>query len=139
MATHSFPVIIEVEETALGPVMKILHKTPGVIKFHVDMDGLGKKKKPHGNGGKARKKNCVDPVLIAVKQKHHNLVTRQQLAALYAEAGGTAGATNSFIPRCKAGKWLTPVGDKFKVGPKGEERIKKYLAKQAEAAEASAQ
>lgn len=33
-----FPIMIEVEESAVGPVLRILNKTPGVAHFHLNLD-----------------------------------------------------------------------------------------------------
>jgi hypothetical protein len=43
-----FPIHIEVEELAVGRVMRMLNGMPGVAKMHLDMEG---QKKSHLNGG----------------------------------------------------------------------------------------
>src|SRR5262245_13653027 len=51
-----FGMTIEVEEIAVGRVMRLLNATPGVAKFHLDMD---REKKPVGrpNGHSAPRKS----------------------------------------------------------------------------------
>ena len=39
-----FPILLEIEEPALGKVLKTLRDMPGVAKLHLDLDGAGKKK-----------------------------------------------------------------------------------------------
>ena len=140
MASHSFPVIIEVEETALGPIMKLLHRTPGVIAFHVDMEGLGKKVKPNGKaGGKkySRSRNVVDPVLAEVSKRKGGAVTLNQFLELYTAAGG--GNAKVAAQRYKTQGLLSRKGDVLTIAPKGAARLKKWRAAQAaEAAVAAA-
>ena len=46
-----FPILIEVEEVALGKVMRSLHTMPGVIKIYMDMDQAGAAAPKSGRGG----------------------------------------------------------------------------------------
>jgi hypothetical protein len=43
-----FLIGIEVEEVALGLVMRKLNSLPGVVKLHMDLDLIGPKAKPNG-------------------------------------------------------------------------------------------
>jgi predicted transcriptional regulator len=47
----TFPILLEVEEIALGPVLRRLHDMPGIAKLHLDLghggEGAGKKKLEH--------------------------------------------------------------------------------------------
>jgi hypothetical protein len=48
-----FSITIDVEESAVGQVFRMLHRTPGVIKLHLDLDP--EKAQPVKKNGEARK------------------------------------------------------------------------------------
>lgn len=47
-----FPIILEVEETAVGAVLRLLKDYPGVAKLHLDLDNVGKKPVRRNGGGR---------------------------------------------------------------------------------------
>jgi len=139
MASHTLKVAIEVEEVALGPLMRLLHKTPGVVSFHVDMDNM---KKRAANGasdarGRApgkRGKNLVNGILIEVSK--HKVITTEQFKAIWRTLGGNQDAIG-VLRRYKMEKMLAPAGeDKVRLGQKGEARLKELRAAAAAAGEA---
>src|SRR5258708_2135645 len=51
MSSPLFSIAIDVEESALGNVLRLLNRTPGVAKFHLDLDTLSKKSVPKNGAG----------------------------------------------------------------------------------------
>lgn len=43
-----FPILIDVEESAVGRVLRLLNKTPGIANFHLNFDNIGKPGRANG-------------------------------------------------------------------------------------------
>jgi hypothetical protein len=63
----TFPIMIEVEEIALGPVLRKLNDMPGIAKLHLDLghggDGAGKKQLAHHAAARTKNGNNEQTVV----------------------------------------------------------------------------
>lgn len=123
--TH-FPISIIVEETALGTVMKLLHKTPGVVRFNVDMDHLGKKSAVNGAG--APVKRVADLMTATLAKIGKGSFSRREVMQFSVDAGGSVSGSNGAYSRLLAAKFIAKApGGKVKATAKGEARLKDRL------------
>lgn len=81
----TFPILIDVEEIAVGRVMRVLNKMPGVSKLHLD---LQEKKQAKANGASR-------PATGRVNLAHSGNDTA--LAALYRKSPQTTGDLRAFF------------------------------------------
>src|SRR5215471_6640412 len=87
---------IDVEEVAVGAVMRLLHNIDGIVNIHYSMDDIGYKQtkkpngegRPHGSKGKPRRgyKESGQDVITKLLSKSAPLRT-SQLRQAFADAG----------------------------------------------------
>lgn len=76
MAT--IPIIIEVEDVAAGPVAILLRKTPGVIKFHMDLDAFAPNRQAQRVPGGP---SIQEAVIAALVKRHGGPLFLREIAA----------------------------------------------------------
>ncbi len=101
MAATLFPIMLEVEETAVGAVLRLVKDYPGIAKVHLDLDNVGKKPgKRIGENGTVRASHNPDAppaksvIITELSSGPKNL---QHLRTTYAELGGRAGSVSSAL------------------------------------------
>lgn len=96
-----FPIMIEVEEPAVGSVLRLLKDYPGIAKLHLDLDNVGKKPiKRQSHSGSRQKRDPEAPrgkdiiiteLLSGPKNLQH---LRDRLAAYQMSSGNLSSALN---------------------------------------------
>ncbi|WLA75037.1 helix-turn-helix domain-containing protein [Bradyrhizobium diazoefficiens] len=109
----TFPIMIEVEEVALGPVLRRLNDMPGIAKLHLDLGHSGaaradekKVARPSGGGGRDGNGETVLAKAVAGLMRGQKTV-----AELSAEIGGPKTRVYGAIHQLK-GKGLVEMVDK---------------------------
>ena len=112
---------LDVEEVAVGPVMRLLHTTPGVVNIHYDVDEIGYKQikkpngaAPHGNAGKRRRSRHYgikgSELILQLLSKNETLRT-SQLEDAFVKAGRGRGVASAVYELKSAGLVeTTPAG-----------------------------
>lgn len=144
-----FPIGIEVEEVAVGKVLRILNQTPGVAKLHLNLmneqenglqiEALGtetggiepteiKQVLPPVKKSKPGSMQMVVAEMLAVAPVHHTIIAAQIKRSGYAAISTysviTKMLSNGFIRRTAPGTYaLTPKGSRhYAVGGQPEKR-----------------
>lgn len=106
MSTKLFAIAIDVEESALGAVLRILNSTPGVAKFHLDLDALPKKPAARNGGpgsGKYERNpdgpRTKDIVIMALVDGPKNLGFLRDAIAKAGRASSGLGSTLNELRR----------------------------------------
>lgn len=86
-----FPVLIRVESPALGDVLQIIHKFPGIIDFKIMFDEVpaprgGPRKRVNGNGADHPEPGPSTSTLIIAALSEHGPLHLKQLASLLPDA-----------------------------------------------------
>jgi hypothetical protein len=101
-----FPISIEVEQDAVGRVMLLLNKTPGVAKFHLDMDRVAKpngadkgnsERKPY----KPRGSFDVSGEDVALAALYKGIAGRPQLMQAFTAQGRAPSSINSVLHKLR--------------------------------------
>ena len=94
----TFPILIEVEEIAVGRVMRLLNKFPGVAKINLNLErSPGKPGMPHKSNGAVRSKVNLPTTGSddALKALYKNPMTTAQLRDVFLASGRSAKSINS--------------------------------------------
>ncbi|WP_157787978.1 helix-turn-helix domain-containing protein [Bradyrhizobium elkanii] len=109
----TFPIMIEVEEIALGPVLRRLNDMPGIAKLHLDLGHSGgarteekKIARPSGGGGRGGDGETALAKVVAALMH-----SQKTVAELSAEIGGPKTRVYGAIHQLK-GKGLVEMVDK---------------------------
>lgn len=123
MSKH-FPIAIEVEELMLGKVMRLLNRTPGVVKFNLD---LTRERPVEKSNGTAHTRGTFQmsgatAVLTALREHACN---RAQLSALFLSQGRAAHSLNSVLYNLRT-KGMIKLGkqDRYRLTAKGLKQLK---------------
>lgn len=95
-----FPITIHVEESAVGPVLRLLNKYPGVAKLDLNLDAIpGPKGNKNGSSSApsdhAQNPNgAVSAIIAELRTGQKNIA---HLKAVYEAAGGSRKSTSSAL------------------------------------------
>jgi len=126
-----FPISIEVEQDAVGRVMLLLNKTPGVAKFHLDMDrvqktnGTGQPRGPYKRGN--FEVSGEDTVLKVLFGKPP--MTAQQLRDVFISQGRSGSSINSVLYKFKRDGDVQVNDDGYALTKKARDRLRHRKAK----------
>jgi hypothetical protein len=131
-----FRLSVSVEEHALGRVMAVLHRTPGVVRVDLELGDAPSAKSAKSNGAephekKARKTRFVDPtgatgtdIAIRTLAKAKGPLRASALRSAF-EASGRAGVScNSILHTLKKDGVVQNKGDGFLLTKKGRDRAR---------------
>jgi hypothetical protein len=80
-----FSISIEVEEASVGQVFRLLNRTPGVVKLHLDLDEAKKTRKLNGGGERKPRKSGGRLKLYSLLAGGKPATTEQINAAMQGE------------------------------------------------------
>ncbi|HEX8836759.1 MAG TPA: hypothetical protein VF748_07475 [Candidatus Acidoferrum sp.] len=129
---------IEVEEVAVGHLMRVLHHTPGVAKVHYDLEhsgGTSSKQNgvAHPNKGRPRKEFGVTghEFVLAVLMKAGKPLHIAELAKAFEDSGRAPTSANSAIHITNMKKLTksTPAG--YMLTKTGRQHMRRVAAKEA--------
>jgi hypothetical protein len=119
-----FPISIEVEELAVGKVMRMLNSMPGVAKLHLDLEK--KEAKPNGRGPhKTRvqlEETGEDVVAKALYGKPP--MTNAQLRDVFTSQGRSPTSINSVLHTMKNNGEVKVTKDGYTLTQKMRDRIR---------------
>lgn len=103
-----FPISIEVEELAVGKVMRLLNTMPGVAKLHLDLErrevkanGAGEPRGPYKTRKKAVQLEETGEEVIAKVLFGKPPMTNAQLRDVFVSQGRSASSINSVLHTMK--------------------------------------
>jgi hypothetical protein len=118
----TIPILVDVEDTALGPVMIALKRTPGVIGFRVNLDAFtpSAARLPAGV-------SVQDTVLACIAARHPEAMRSREIAAA---TGLTKQNVASALNSLKGKKAILRAGDRllWQLSPKAATEMGKTLA-----------
>src|SRR6185295_11998196 len=96
-----FPILIQVEESAVGRVLRLLNGYPGIAKMDLNLDGVPKKQghkngadAPNGNAKNHHVPRAVDVIVGELRSGQKNL---SHLKAAYEAVGGKGSSLSSAL------------------------------------------
>lgn len=92
---------IEVEEIALGTIMRKLNAMPGVVKLHMDFRPGKPAAKPNGAGRHKNQFEDTGEAAILKMLKGGKTLRHQELRQKFAEAGRSPKSVNSLVHNMK--------------------------------------
>lgn len=142
-----FPIFVEVEEVALGHVMRVLHNTPGVARCNLMLGDTAYAKKagltnghanghgsnslnggkPHKNAGKPRKVFEVPgrDFLIKALAKSKGPVPQSKIKTVFEKDGRSPDSASSLLHLAKqAGTIENVAGEGYRLTKKGRDRAR---------------
>lgn len=123
----TFPILIDVEEIAVGRVMRILNKLPGVAKLHLDMGGG----KPKANGPVANRppyrkfsSKAEEDILAALYTGKQ--LTSAQLRDVFVAKGRAPGSVASSLTQAQRDGDIAraKIGDGWVLTKKARDRLR---------------
>jgi transposase len=124
-----FSISIEVEEVAVGHVMRQLHNMKGVAKLNLEMGGAKSKPngsgKPHAAGGKPRKLfgEPGKDLVLKLLQKGKPLRT-SEISKIFEAEGRSPHSANSLMHVLKNEGMVENKGDGFVLTKKMKDRLR---------------
>jgi len=118
-----FPITLEVEEIALGRVMRLLHNTPGVAKLHFD---LGDTKQRKTNGHRKPKGSFEESgadLLIRVLNKSGPM-SKGQMHEAFEKAGRSGKSADSVTHGLKSQGLIQNTGNGYVLTKKMRDRLR---------------
>jgi hypothetical protein len=128
--SKTFPMMIDVEDIAVGRVMRLLHKTPGVVKFHLDMDRAGGKvasngdARAHSPNRKPYSRFAIpgDQAILDLLYRRPMLST--ELAAAFGEQGRSPKSISSCLHKLKTDGLIISNDDGYVLSKKARDRLR---------------
>jgi len=127
---------IEVEEVAVGIVMRVLHTTPGVARVHYDMDEIGYKQtkaqrngSTHGLTGRPRKRYEMKghDLLMQILGKAGRPMVTGALAKAF-EAAGRGKSIASAVHRLRQEGLIETTVEGYVLSRKAKDRLRHRVA-----------
>jgi hypothetical protein len=131
-----FRLSVSVEEHALGRVMAVLHKTPGVVRVDLELGDAPSAKSAKSNGAephekKARKTRFVDPtgatgrdIVMKVLAKAKAPVTKGGFEQAFVESGRAGSSYGSVVYGLQNEGVVQNKGDGYSLTKKGRDRAR---------------
>lgn len=124
----TFPILIDVEEIAVGRVMRMLNKLPGVAKLHLDLEGVGKSngagrthsadRKPHGRF----EVSGEEAILQALNGRPP--MTSAQLAGAFEAQGRSPKSISSCLHKLRSEGLINSTHDGYSLTKKSRDRLR---------------
>lgn len=126
----TFPIVIDVEEVAVGRVMRLLNKTPGVAKFHLDLDREQKQftngeARAHSPDRKPYARFDVpgEDVVLEALQKKSPLIGRE-LGEIFANQGRSSKSISSCLYKLRTSDMIKSTPEGFILTKKARDRMR---------------
>jgi len=118
-----FEISVQVEEIALGKVMHLLHRTPGVANVALQLGDT----KPHKGNGVHKPKKVFDQTgndfVMGLLAK--GPMTRQAIAQAFHKAGRSPNSINSIMHEAKINGLMFIKGKDWSLTAKGKNKLEK--------------
>lgn len=118
-----FPIYLEVEQVAVGAVVTMLNKTPGVV--HIDLER--KKPKANGHAGETKPRGQYatgGDVEIENILFDNSPMTTNQLAAAFDQLGRSPKSVHSLVHRMKNDGVIVSGDDGYSLSKKARDRVR---------------
>ena len=116
-----FVIGVEVEEVALGQVLRRLNSMPGIVALHMDFDS---KPKPNGKGGnrRGRFEQSGHDALLEILKRQDTAMTMAEMRHAFKALGRAGSSLSSVHHSLRKGGLLISAGrGKWKLSAKARE------------------
>ena len=117
-----FPLNLEVEEIAVGRVMRLLQKMDGVVKVNLDLDQP--EGKPNGKAGNPRKQFDVPGKDVLFKLVDRGIRRRSEIAKHFQDLGRSPQSISSIIYEAQQQGLLVSKEDGYHFTKKMRDRMR---------------
>lgn len=123
-------ITIDVEEVAVGYVMRLLHNTPGVAKVHYNLDEAGTNKTNgkalYPNAGRLRRNYGITghDLIVQLLVKENRPMRTGELQDLFERAGRSRGAVNSSTHMARQQEMIESTPEGYVLTRKMKDRLR---------------